>query len=134
MNTVPSIITDAAPNSLFSHYYCCNHICTNHFTTCTSTIVCSEEFDWSVRFQCSICNSVWWLCNTCKLRKKLKVNTQLVTHNYQAHIKKAGTERKRIRDNTEKAVVVIDNDRIVHDATVATDVIHYDNEMIVECI
>ena len=109
-NTVSCIISDASPNSLFVHYYCCNHSCTNHFTTCTSTIVCSEEYDWTVRFQCSKCNSVWWLCNTCKLRKKLTLNSQLVTHNAQAHSKKVVSDRKRIRNSTDNTVdVVVDN-------------------------
>ena len=85
MNTVNQDIINAAPNCMISHYFCDKVLCTEHFTKCTSFIVCNDEYDWSVRFQCTECSEVWWLCHVCKLRKKLKSSHHLVNHNYTSH-------------------------------------------------
>ena len=95
MNSVPSSISLAAPRCMISHYFCDSEVCTKSFTVCTTTVVTQEEYEWSVRLQCSVCHQVWWLCSGCALRKKLRHNNQLVNHQYGAHGNKGSSNRKR---------------------------------------
>ena len=97
MNSVPIDIINKAPRCMISHFYCDNSVCTNFYTICTSTVVSEDEYKWSVRLQCRICNKVWWLCNECALRKKLLLSSQLLNHQYRNHVDSKATSTKRTR-------------------------------------
>ena len=118
MKDAPFDIINKAPRCMISHFYCDNSVCTNFYTICTSTVVSEDEFKWSVRLQCRICNKVWWLCNECALRKKLLLSSQLLNHQYRNHAdsKVASTKRTRSDDTTS----ILDSSNQKNDLTTLT--------------
>lgn len=85
MSIVPTNIRNKAPNCSLSHFFCDESSCTSSFNVCTTVASSEPEYSWSVKFQCTLCDKVWWLCRECSLRKKITSRTNLLRHQYGNH-------------------------------------------------
>ena len=59
-----------AKHCKITDFFCDNTSCTHSYDVCTTVGSSDGEYNWSVKMQCSVCNSVWWLCSDCHLKNK----------------------------------------------------------------
>ena len=85
MSIVPDNIRNKAPNCSLAHFFCDASSCTSSFNVCTTVASSEPQYNWSVKFQCTLCDKVWWLCRECSLRKKITSRTNLLRHQYSNH-------------------------------------------------
>ena len=100
MSNVPSKLNVLAQNCKLSDFYCDNNSCTNAFNVCTTTGDHDGEYSWSVKMQCAVFSSIWWLCSSCNLRNKITKVSALQHHQYayhNKHIQQSSIKTKRYR-------------------------------------
>ena len=99
MTTTLDELVALAPNTeVLTVFFCDNIICNNSFRSCTTKRLDNDDYEWSIQLQCVVCNSVWWICRSCPLRKKIQRLSILRRHQYSNH-----------RVNQERHTVIKDN-------------------------
>jgi hypothetical protein len=104
MDRVSQSLLQLAPNCPRNLLFCRNPVCSKHYTACSSVGVVGEDYDWSVRLECYNCHTIWWLCSSCILRKKIEVNTLLQRHQYAYHSatrQLRSTQKKRKEEDND---------------------------------
>ena len=111
-NRVTEQLLRHAPNSNVTLFFCDSAVCTESFKKCTTEVIRGDDYDWAVRLQCTVCQSVWWLCNECSLRKKICKHHILSRHQYTCHGK---NDRKRSNNVCREVDIEAPSARVVED-------------------
>ena len=100
MSVIPKRLSSLAPKTAPSFFLCDNTKCTKAFTKCATEEQEEDEYDWSIKLHCTVCQNVWWICRHCKIRKKMTTRTSLSRHQYSRHTKHdtSPSPSKRKRD------------------------------------
>jgi hypothetical protein len=98
MSIIPTNLKAMAKHCKITDFFCDKPTCTKSYDVCTTIGSFDGEYNWSVKMQCSVCNSVWWLCSSCYLKKKITNLSILRRHQYAYHSKvKQNTTNKTKR-------------------------------------
>ena len=106
MSRVPPELRALAPNiDQSAQFYCDNVTCTAAYTRCPTVGELDDtDYDWCIKLQCSVCNSVWWLCNSCNMRKKITARCNIKRHHYSNHGTSMSESNKRGRSKRDAIV------------------------------
>ena len=131
MSTAPDDLLALAPNCSITHFYCDNEVCTHSYQRCTTLVTDWVDYEWSLKLHCQICQSVWWLCCSCTLRKKIERHAILLRHKYSCHnMHKEYNHRRKINEqvNDDNEVNTIETNFVCPDTVDVTIDINSNND------
>jgi hypothetical protein len=126
MSIIPKKLAKLSPNSTANFFLCDDVNCTKAFSKCTTELTNEEkEYEWEVGLRCTKCKTVWWICRSCKIRKKFTTRKNLSRHQYSRHTKHEISPSKRKRDDGDDNPFRNRTDKNLADNTDTTNVLNF---------